>query len=226
MCGSKLDACVYAVEGFCEGALGGFYGVGFEEVGYFFALFGGAEGRCGGDYADAGVSGELGLDLFPVAADVVPCLLLGFALLEEAGDDDPGVLVADLAGDGVVEGAVDEDGRVEAGEQVHAVGLEAGVAAVFAEREGLLVEVGVAGGSGYGYGDVGEGGVEGLVGFGVEGEDAVAYLRSLGEDGGIFCFAEGVEEGDSKLLAVEGFVLLRWAEGGVDGAELAAEDGV
>ena len=78
---AELDAGVDAVEGLGKGAFGGFDRVGAEEGGDFVTLFLGAEGADCGDDADAGVGGELGLDLTPVIADVVPSLLLGLALL-------------------------------------------------------------------------------------------------------------------------------------------------
>ena len=103
--GAEVDAGVDAVEGFGEGSLGGFHGMGVEEGGCFVAESLRAEGACGGHDAVAGVGGELCLNLAPVIANVVPGLMLGFALLKEIGEDNPTVLVADLAGDGVVKGA-------------------------------------------------------------------------------------------------------------------------
>ena len=82
--GAKLDAGVDAVEGFGEGSLGGFDGVGGEEGGDLVAFLLGAEGARGGDDADSGVGSELGADVVPVVADVVPGLLLGFAGLPVA----------------------------------------------------------------------------------------------------------------------------------------------
>ena len=81
-----------------------------------------AEGAGGGDDANAGVGGELSVDLVPVLLDVGPGLVAGFAGSEEDGEDDPAVLVANLAGDGVVEGAGDEGWVGEVGEGAEGVG--------------------------------------------------------------------------------------------------------
>ncbi len=51
-----------------EGAFGGVDLVGGEEVVYFVALVDAAEGASGCNDANAGVGGELGVDLVPVVA--------------------------------------------------------------------------------------------------------------------------------------------------------------
>jgi hypothetical protein len=224
--GAKLYAGVDVVEGFGKSSFGGIYGVTFEEGSDLVAKFLSAEGAGGGYYSVAGISGELGLDLAPVVADVVPGLLLCFALLEEMGEKNPTVLVSNLTRDGVVEGAVDESNRLEVGKKMQTVCEQAGVTGVAAKGEGFLIELVATCAGCYSYSDVGEGGVEGLVGFGMHVEDASTHLIGLRENGRISGLAEGLEEDASELLAVEGLVLLRRAEGCVDGAELAAEDRV
>ena len=87
--------------------------MGGEEVLYFVALVDAAEGASGCNDANAGVGGELGVNLVPVLLDVGPGLVAGFAVVEEYREDDPAVLVADLTGDGIVEGASNEGGLVK-----------------------------------------------------------------------------------------------------------------
>ena len=89
--------------------------MGAEEAGYVVALRYAAEGASGCNDADAGVGGELGVDLVPVVADVVPGLDAGVGVLQEDGEENPAVLIANLTGDGVVESARDEGGLLGSG---------------------------------------------------------------------------------------------------------------
>src|SRR6185437_2993801 len=84
------------------------------------------------------------MDLVPMLLDVVPRLRPGPTLLEQDGEDPPAVLIANLAGGSVVERTGDEFGIKEASQRLECVGLETGIAGVFAGSENLIVERGVA----------------------------------------------------------------------------------
>jgi hypothetical protein len=139
-----MNTVVDAVEGLGESAFGGVYFMGGEEVLDLIALVDAAEGTSGRNDTDAGVCGELGVNFVPVLLNVGPGLVPGFAVAEEDGEDDPAVLVADLAGDGLVEGAGNEGWIGKVSECAERVGLLAGIAGILAGGEDLVVEGGVA----------------------------------------------------------------------------------
>ena len=140
----------------------------------------GAERACSRDDADTGVRGELRVDLLPVLADVVPCLRAGVGITEEAAEDDPTVLIADLTGDGVVQCALDEGGVLEARKSEEGLGLELGAGESFAGIEDLVVEGIVTVGGGDDDSLVGEGGIEVLVALASRGVEGIGDLTGLG----------------------------------------------
>ena len=110
---AAADAVVDAVDGLGEGSFGGVDVVSGEKALDLVAALHRAEAACGGYDADAGVGGELGVDLVPVLLDVIPGDVTGLWLAEKERKEDPGVLVADLAGGGIVERADDKNGGLE-----------------------------------------------------------------------------------------------------------------
>src|SRR6185312_13131579 len=118
------------------------------------------------------------MDLIPVLLDVGPGLVAGGTLLEQDGEDAPTILIANLAGGGIVECALDQSGVEEVREGAQRIGLETGVTGVLAGGEDLLVQNRVAVGGGEYDGGIDQRGIEVLVSLA---EAALGDLAGLAE---------------------------------------------
>src|SRR6185312_2594627 len=197
-----------------------------KEVGHLIAFFHSAEASGGFDDISTGADSELCLDLVPVVADVVPCLVLGLALAEEAGKESPTVLIAHLPGDGVVERARHQPRQAEAGQRAQGLGLEIGVGPIFACREEAVIERGVAMSCRDTESGFGEYRIELRIRKAYGRIGAVSDLGGFSEDRRVSGVAEDLEELGAKLLAVEGLAFLRAAERTVDRLELTANHSI
>lgn len=125
--GTELDAAVNVLDGVIEREIGLGKFVGGEEVFHIVAVAGGAELADGAHHDRTHSCGELCLDIIPIIFDVVPRLRTGLLVQEGGGELNGRVLVADLAGGGVVEGTLDESGILEIGEETQSVVLDGGI---------------------------------------------------------------------------------------------------
>ena len=135
----------------------------------------------------------------------VPGLVAVFGDLQSDGELDGGVLVAHLAGDGVVERALDESGIFKLGEQAQRALLELGIGGGFGDLLQPVEERGIAVAGGDGQGGLAQRGVDG----GGIGEILFGDLLGLRQDGGILAvIAEDAEELGAQLACV-GRIALR-----------------
>ncbi len=147
------------------------------------------------------------------------------ALGELAGDDAPGILVAHLAADGVLERADDQDRLAKAREYLERLALQAGVVGLLADGEDAVVEGLVAVLCGELDADVDDVGL----GDGLAREEILGDLARVLEDVRVVGLAERAEELRAPLLQVgraAGEAVAVASERGVDGAELPADERV
>ncbi len=131
--GAEFDAAVDAFDGALQSNIGFGKSMRGEEFLSIVAFISGTEISDVAHEIRRHSGGELGLDFVPIVLNVGPCLATGLRVSERKTELNGGVLIAHLAGGGVVEGALDQFWILKVGEQPQSSVLDGGIGGGFSD---------------------------------------------------------------------------------------------